>query len=54
MTDDIILPQCPYCQATSVTVDDREGIIVAGCGCMLTPLQVRRLSGASEREVAEL
>jgi len=55
MTDNTIkLPQCPVCQATSVHVRRRNGILVGQCGCMLTDLQVRRRGGASKKEVAKL
>lgn len=51
---DITLQQCPYCQASAVGVERKERIIVADCGCILSELQVRRLTGASREEVASL
>jgi hypothetical protein len=50
----IQLPQCPVCRASAVSVERRQGILVAECGCMLTELQVRRRAGASKKEVASL
>lgn len=55
MTDtEIVLDQCPYCQASAVQIENKEGILVAGCGCMLSELEVRRLTGRDKREVAQL
>lgn len=51
---DISLPQCPICRASAVSVHQKQGTLVADCGCMLTALQVRRHAGASKREVADL
>lgn len=53
MTSDITM-NCPTCGAVEVTVERNETILVAGCGCMLTPLQVRQHTGASKKEVATL
>jgi len=49
-----ITMDCPTCGAVQVTVERKEGILVGGCGCMLTELQVRTRTGASRREVAEI
>lgn len=52
MTD--ITLNCPTCGAVQVTVERKNGILVAGCGHMLTQAQVRTRTGASRREVAEI
>lgn len=50
----IIIDQCPTCGAVQVTVERKQGILVGGCGHMLTELQVRQRTSADKREVAQL